>query len=171
MMNPEINIVKPGDTVRIHSGPHKGQTGTVVSVDWHGYLSRLHATVWVKFAPGIVDGCALRNVEKVKKTPADDDPDAQEEEGAVSVRRKIEIFSAGCPVCAEAIELVRSIADPSCEIEVLDMHQDEVASKAKEYGVRSVPAVAIDGKLADCCAGGGIEESSLRAGGVNMPCA
>ena len=35
--------------------------------------------------------------------------------------------------------------------------------KAKNYGVRSVPAVVIDGKLASCCAERGPEEHLLLA--------
>ena len=46
------------------------------------------------------------------------------------------------------------------------MLQPAVASKAKEQGVRSVPAVIADGKLADCCAGREIDEATLRAAGV-----
>ncbi len=87
----------------------------------------------------------------------------------MSAKRKIEIFSAGCPACEETVSLVNNIACPSCEIKVLDMHQPEVAKKAKQYGIRSVPAVVIDGKLADCCAGRGPDEASLRAGGVGVP--
>lgn len=33
-------------------------------------------------------------------------------------------------------------------------------------GVISVPAVVIDGKLADCCAGRGPDEKVLRAAGM-----
>jgi hypothetical protein len=46
---------------------------------------------------------------------------------------------------------------------VHDMHQSEVASKAKHYGVRSVPEIAVDGKLAGCCAGCGPDEHVLRS--------
>lgn len=60
------------------------------------------------------------------------------------------------------------MACPSCEVSVLDMHESAVASRAKSLGIRSVPAVAIDGKLADCCAGRGPEETSLRAAGVGQ---
>jgi hypothetical protein len=42
----------------------------------------------------------------------------------------------------------------------------KIAEKAKRYGIRSVPAVVIDGKLADCCAGRGVQETSLRAAGM-----
>ena len=66
-------------------------------------------------------------------------------------KRKVEVFSAGCPACEETIELVNRIACPSCEVQVLDMRQSDVAKRAKELGVTSVPAVAVDGKLAGCC--------------------
>lgn len=85
-------------------------------------------------------------------------------------KRKIEIFSAGCPACNEAISLVKKIACPSCEVQVLDMNDPTVATKAKQYAVRTVPAIAIDGKLASCCAaGGGVEEAALRAAGIGVP--
>jgi glutaredoxin 3 len=35
--------------------------------------------------------------------------------------------------------------------------------------VRSVPAVAVDGKLADCCAGQGIDEKILQDAGLGKP--
>lgn len=84
-------------------------------------------------------------------------------------KRKIEVFSAGCGVCDETVALVRRIACPSCEVEVLDMKQPEVAARAKALGVRSVPAVAVEGKLAGCCAGRGPDEASLRAAGIGTP--
>lgn len=87
----------------------------------------------------------------------------------MNAKRKIEIFSAGCPVCEETIKLVQSIACPSCEIVVLDMNRIDVAKRARQLGMRSVPAVAIDGQLADCCAGRGPDEVRLRAGGVGQP--
>lgn len=81
-------------------------------------------------------------------------------------KRKIEVFSAGCPACEETITLVNKVACPSCVVEVLDMHRPEAAARAKKYGIRSVPAVAIDGKLVDCCAGRGPEEAALRDAGL-----
>jgi hypothetical protein len=83
-------------------------------------------------------------------------------------KRKIEIFSAGCPACQEAVDLVNRIACPSCDVQVLDMRDPTVAQKAKSYGVRAVPAVAVDGNLAECCKGARIEESALRAAGVGV---
>jgi glutaredoxin len=84
-------------------------------------------------------------------------------------KRKIEVFSAGCPVCDETVNLVNNIACPSCEVNVLDMKKPEVAERAKLLGIRSVPAVVIDGKLADCCAGRGPDEVSLKAAGLGNP--
>jgi len=83
-------------------------------------------------------------------------------------QRKVEIFSAGCPACAETVELVRSIACPSCEVTVLDMNDTSVASRATSLGIRSVPAVVVDGTLAACCAAGGPDEGSLRAAGIGQ---
>lgn len=84
-------------------------------------------------------------------------------------QRRIEIFSAGCPVCEETVALVNRIACPSCDISILDMRDPQVAAKAKKYGIGSVPSVVIDGRLADCCAGRGPDEQALRAAGVGRP--
>ncbi len=83
--------------------------------------------------------------------------------------RKIEIFSAGCPVCQEAIKMVQNLACSDCEVNILDMNDPGVANRAIGLGVRSVPAVAIDGKLADCCAGRGPDEATLKAAGIGQP--
>jgi hypothetical protein len=87
----------------------------------------------------------------------------------MSTKRKIEVFSAGCPVCEETVELVNRVACPSCEVSILDMKDLNVASRAKGLGIRSLPAVVIDGKLADCCAGRGPDEATLGAAGLGQP--
>jgi glutaredoxin len=87
----------------------------------------------------------------------------------MNTKRKIEIFSAGCPTCKETIELVNQVACPSCEVSVLDMNYSDAAIRAKSLGIRSVPAVVIDGKLADCCVGRGPDETTLKASGLGQP--
>ena len=87
----------------------------------------------------------------------------------MTAKRKIEIFSAGCSVCQETIDMVKRNAGESCEIEVLDMKDSHVAARAKQLGVRSVPAIVIDSKLADCCAGRGPDEATLKAAGLGQP--
>jgi glutaredoxin 3 len=77
-------------------------------------------------------------------------------------KKKIEVFSAGCSVCRETIETVKRLAG-SHEVVIHDMNKSDIASKAKHYGVRSVPAIVIDGKLASCCTGRGPDEGILRA--------
>jgi hypothetical protein len=84
-------------------------------------------------------------------------------------KRQIEIFSAGCSVCTETVEMIKHAACPSCEITILDMRDSDVARRAKSLGIRSVPAVVIDGTLADCCAGQGPDEATLRAAGLGQP--
>ena len=82
--------------------------------------------------------------------------------------RTIQVFSAGCPECEEPVALVHRSACPSCEVSILDMHDAAVAERARQLGVRSVPAVAIDGQLAGCCAGRGPDEATLRAAGLGV---
>ncbi len=95
--------------------------------------------------------------------------DIRQEVKTIKTRRKIEVFSAGCPVCEDTVELVNRTACPSCEVSVLDMKDPGVASRARSLGIRSVPAVVIDGKLADCCAGRGPDEATLRTLGLGQP--
>ena len=86
----------------------------------------------------------------------------------MATKRTVEIFSAGCPACDETVTLVKQVACPSCDVTVLDMHSPEVARRAKSLGIRSLPAVVINGALADCCAGRGVDEATLRAAGVGQ---
>jgi hypothetical protein len=92
----------------------------------------------------------------------------QWKEENMATKRQVEVFSAGCPACQEVVALVRGLACPSCDVSVLDMHDPAVARRAKGLGVRSVPAVVIDGKLADCCQGRGPDEAVLRAAGLGQ---
>jgi glutaredoxin 3 len=87
----------------------------------------------------------------------------------MSRKRKIEVFSAACPACDETIRLVNEVACPSCEVNILDMKDAAVASRAHGLGIRSVPAIVIDGEVADCCVGRGPDEAALRAAGVGQP--
>jgi hypothetical protein len=83
--------------------------------------------------------------------------------------RTVEIFSAGCAVCTDTIAMVQRVACPSCAVTIVDMRDPAVASPAKALGIRSVPAVVIDGALAECCTGRGVEEATLRAAGLGQP--
>ena len=84
-------------------------------------------------------------------------------------KRTVEVFSAGCPACGDTVQLVNQLACPSCEVVVLDMRSPAVAARARALGVRSVPAVVVNGTLASCCASAGPAEAALRASGIGQP--
>lgn len=87
----------------------------------------------------------------------------------MTATRRIEIFSAGCGVCEDAIARIRARACPSCEIVVLDMNDAAISARAKGLGIASLPAVVIDGTLAGCCAGRGPDMDVLEASGLGQP--
>ena len=87
---------------------------------------------------------------------------------ATKRKRQIEIFSAGCPICKETIKLVQSLACEFCDIKVHDMNARGVAAKAKKYDVQRLPAIVIDGKLAECCSNRGVDAKVLRSAGVGV---
>ena len=81
-------------------------------------------------------------------------------------KRKIEVFSAGCALCHDVIDVVRREAGSSDEVIVSNMTDSRVLKRATELGVRSVPAVVIDGKFASCCTDRGVDIQVLKAAGL-----
>jgi len=85
----------------------------------------------------------------------------------------IEVFTAGCHICNEVVEEIKAAACPSCEVKIYDLNAgcetDECKTKAKAYGIKSVPAVVIGGRLSDCCKGGGVNIETLRSAGLGQP--
>ena len=66
----------------------------------------------------------------------------------MSVRRKIEIFTAGCPLCTETVAAVKQ-AVGSCGCEVIEYNiSNQISREAQQYGIRAVPTVVIDGQIA-----------------------
>jgi len=91
----------------------------------------------------------------------------------MSQKRRIEVFTAGCPACEETVKQVQEAACPSCDVIVYALNKgcetNEFRDKAKKYGIRSVPTVAIDGALADCCSGRGVDIEALKRAGLGQP--
>ena len=83
-------------------------------------------------------------------------------------KRKIEVFTAGCPLCDETVKLVEALSCPSCEVEVLRMNEGGL-KRARELGVKAVPSVAVNGRLLECCRGAGPTRESLIAAGLGAP--
>jgi hypothetical protein len=77
-------------------------------------------------------------------------------------KRKVEVFSAGCALCEEVIDLVRREAGSSTEVIVRKMIDARFLARAKELGIRSIPAVVIDGKVASCCTPRGVDLQVLK---------
>lgn len=81
--------------------------------------------------------------------------------------RKIEIFTAGCPICDEQVSKVKEAACSSCDIEVLNVKENpEALKKSKSYKINSLPSVVIDGVLAQCCSNRGIDIEVLKSLGL-----
>lgn len=83
-------------------------------------------------------------------------------------KRHVEVFTTGCAGCAPAVSLVEEMAGPGCEAVVRDLRSDDDApAKAAEYGITRIPAVVVDGRLAECCQGShGPTREGLAAAGV-----
>lgn len=84
-------------------------------------------------------------------------------------KRRIEVFTAGCEICEEVVRTVRAAACGSCEVAVRPMHDQAHAEAARGYGIHRLPAVVIDGQVADCCDVAGVDIDRLRSLGLGRP--
>jgi glutaredoxin len=93
--------------------------------------------------------------------------EAREVRTMMTTKRSIEIFTAGCPLCDDAVRLVNELKCRDCEVTIHNLGEGSAAlDKAKAYGIHRVPAVVVDGKLAECCNVGPITAEGLKAAGV-----
>ncbi|MBI2866653.1 MAG: thioredoxin family protein [Chloroflexi bacterium] len=83
--------------------------------------------------------------------------------------RKVEVFSAGCILCDDAVKMVQDLACPDCEVTVHDLHTQEGLRQAGEYGVTRAPTVVIEGVAAPCCVASSPDEEQLQGSGVGVP--
>jgi hypothetical protein len=83
-------------------------------------------------------------------------------------KRTVEVFTAGCSVCDDAVEAVRSIVCDNCDLQVQDMKTKPAQAKARQYGIKRVPAVVVNGRLAECCQQGGVDVKTLQRLGVGQ---
>lgn len=88
------------------------------------------------------------------------------------MKRKIELFTAGCSVCESVIETVKSMACSSCEVVIYNLSQlcdtKECLEKVKAYGIKALPAIAVNGKLLNCCENKGISLEELKNAGIGQ---
>jgi len=87
-------------------------------------------------------------------------------------KRKIEVFTAGCSVCEPVVETVKSMACSDCDVVVYNLAEtskgNEAADKVKSYGIKALPAVAVNGKLLSCCQNKGVSEAELKSAGIGQ---
>ena len=86
------------------------------------------------------------------------------------MKRQIEIFTAGCPVCEPVVHLVRETACENCEITIHNLSEQCESKicvrKMEEYGVKRLPAIAVNGKLIGCCKNVDITRQDLINAGI-----
>ncbi|MDI6852787.1 MAG: MerR family transcriptional regulator [Deltaproteobacteria bacterium] len=92
-----------------------------------------------------------------------------EQETRAMDKRKVEVFTAGCPVCADLVDLVQKTACPHCEVTVYNLNEGQGVKEAEHYGITAVPSVVVDGKLLDCCRRAHVTEHDLKAAGIGQP--
>ncbi|AQQ51835.1 thioredoxin family protein [Planococcus lenghuensis] len=84
-------------------------------------------------------------------------------------KRLVEVFSAGCYACEDAVKQVKDLTC-ECEVAIYDLsdkaRKGEYETKAKAYGIQSVPSVVINGKLLDCCNSKGFTIGMLQTEGI-----
>ena len=80
-------------------------------------------------------------------------------------KRQVEVFTAGCPICDPAVQLVQELACPDCEVTVHDLRESGI-DKARQYGIKRVPPVVVDGIISACCEDGGVDREQLQAAGI-----
>ena len=87
-------------------------------------------------------------------------------------KRKIELFTAGCTVCKPVVEMVKAMACSSCEVVIYNIAQPcdtkECLEKVKAYGIKALPAIAVNGKLLNCCQNKGISVDELKKAGIGQ---
>lgn len=91
----------------------------------------------------------------------------------MAAKHFVEVFTAGCPLCDEAVKLVQNLAGDRCKVQVWDMRPEyttnECREKVQQYGIQRVPAIVVDGKLAPCCTHQQpITREALEAAGIGQ---
>ena len=63
-------------------------------------------------------------------------------------KRKIEVFTAGCSLCDDTLQLVKdAVALCGCEVTERRCPPQQMCEEGKAYGVRAMPTVVVDGAI------------------------
>ncbi|MBI4468742.1 MAG: thioredoxin family protein [Acidobacteria bacterium] len=64
----------------------------------------------------------------------------------MSKKRTIEIFTAGCPICNETVDLVmKAVASCGCEVIERPCTDTVCCDQARRYAITAVPTLVVDG--------------------------
>ncbi len=67
------------------------------------------------------------------------------------MKNRIEIFTAGCPLCDETVKEIENNFSEN-EINIYNLNESrKVGEKSKSYGINKIPAVVVNGNLLNCC--------------------
>jgi glutaredoxin len=68
-------------------------------------------------------------------------------------------YHAGCPVCVSAEQTLLNLLDPQVKVEVVHLgDQQQRVAEAEQAGVKSVPALVIDGQVLHLNFGASIDD-------------
>ncbi|WP_339790945.1 thioredoxin family protein [uncultured Imperialibacter sp.] len=88
------------------------------------------------------------------------------------MKRTVEIFTAGCPVCDPVVKMVEELAYDQYEISIYDLvkqcDDQTCLNKVAAYVIKKVPTVAVDGVLLSCCQNQGISREQLIKAGIGQ---
>jgi glutaredoxin len=84
--------------------------------------------------------------------------------------RKVEVFTAGCPLCEDAVRMVRELVCECCDLEIIDLNKGcrSCLNRASAYGIHHVPAVVVNGKLVGGSVQQPITREALVAAGIGQ---
>lgn len=86
------------------------------------------------------------------------------------MKRKVEVFTANCPVCDPVVQLVKELSCDNCEVITYDLvkqcEDKSCVSKINEYGIKKLPAIVVDGQLLSCCQKDATTKEDLIAAGI-----
>ena len=76
-------------------------------------------------------------------------------------QHRIDVYSSECAICEDTLELVQRLAGSDHQVFIHDVRRSDIALRAKQLGVRRIPAVFVNGKLLGCCDHRGCDEQLL----------
>ena len=88
------------------------------------------------------------------------------------MKRQVEIFTAGCPVCEPVVQMVKETACENCEITIHNLstqcESKICVTKMEAYGIKRLPAIVVDGQLLGCCKNIEITKTDLINAGIGQ---